>query len=186
MLIGICGAAGSGKDEVASVLVEKFGYIRNKFADPLYEMVAAMTGYTVSQLQDRRLKEKPIGWLDSKTPRQLLQTLGTDWGRTLVHSEVWIRSVQRRVERAREDGRHSVITDLRFDNEAEWVRACGGVVWRVERDVPTDVACLTPHSSESGVKDGLIDRTIVNDGTLEDLRRRVAEVCVGSGLDHIQ
>jgi cytidylate kinase len=177
MLIGICGAAGSGKDEVATVLVEKFGYIRNKFADPLYEMVAAMTGYTVSQLQDRRLKEKPIGWLDSKTPRQLLQTLGTDWGRTMVHSEVWIRSVQRRVERALEDGRYSVITDLRFDNEAEWVRNNGGVVWRVERDVPGDVACLSPHASEQGVRDELVDTVIANTGTLEQLRSHVAEVC---------
>ena len=185
MLIGICGAAGSGKDEVASVLVGEFGYIRNKFADPLYEMVAAMTGYTVSQLQDRRLKEKPISLLDSKTPRQLLQTLGTDWGRTMVHSEVWIRSVQRRVERALEDGRHSVITDLRFDNEAEWIRSLGGQVWRVDRAVPEDVACLSPHSSERGIRNDLVDRVIENGSTLEDLRRRVAEVCVGSGLPRI-
>ena len=182
MLIGICGLAGSGKDEVANVLIERHNYIRNKFADPLYEMVSAMTGYTVSQLQDRTLKEKPIGWLDSKTPRQLLQTLGTDWGREMVCSEVWIRSVAKRVERAAEDGRHSVITDLRFDNEAAWVRSVGGEVWEVVRDVPQDVACLAAHRSEAGVQDEFISRTINNAGSLDDLRRVVVQVCVDAGI----
>lgn len=182
MLIGICGAAGAGKDAIADVLVEEFGYIRNKFADPLYEMVAAMTGYTVSQLQDRRLKEKPISWLDSKTPRQLLQTLGTDWGREMVCSEVWIRSVAKRVERAADDGRDSVITDLRFDNEAAWIRSMGGEVWHVVRDVPQDVACQADHKSEAGVEHGLIDRTISNQGTLDDLRRVVAQARVDAGI----
>lgn len=174
MLIGICGVAGSGKDAAADVLVSRYGYIRNKFADPLYEMVSAMTGYTVSQLQDRTLKEKPIRWLDGKTPRELLQTLGTEWGRGMVCSDVWIRSLQKRVERALEDGRPSVITDVRFDNEARWIHTMGGEVWRVVRDVPGHLACRAHHSSEEGIEDGLIDRTIVNDGTIEDLGARVS------------
>lgn len=185
MLIGICGAAGSGKDEVASVLIEEFGYIRNKFADPLYEMAAAMTGYTVSQLQDRRLKEKPIGWLDGKTPRQLLQTLGTDWGREMVCSDVWIRSVQKRVERALEDGRFSVITDLRFDNEADWIHKMGGEVWQVCREVPREVACLADHKSEAGIASQHVDRVVVNAGTLDDLRDTVVDTAIMAGLRDI-
>lgn len=185
MLIGICGLAGSGKDAVADTLVSEFGYIRNKFADPLYEMVAAMTGYTVSQLQDRTLKEKPIGWLDSKTPRQLLQTLGTDWGREMVCSDVWIRSVAKRVERAAEDGRPSVITDLRFDNEADWIHSCGGEVWRVVRDVPRDVACQASHKSEAGVSDARVDRIIHNTGTLHDLGHFVVDLGLDAGFRDI-
>lgn len=182
MLIGICGAAGSGKDAIADTLVNDYGYIRNKFADPLYEMVSAMTGYTVSQLQDRALKEKPISWLDGKTPRQLLQTLGTDWGRELICSDVWIRSVEKRVRLALEDDRYSVITDLRFDNEAEWVHRMGGEVWRVVRDVPDAVACKSEHSSEAGVSDDLVDRTIPNNRGIEDLSHHVALICDRLGV----
>ena len=100
----------------------------------------------------------------------------------MVCSDVWIRSVAKRVERAAEDGRHSVITDLRFDNEANWVHSMGGEVWRVVRDVPQDVACLAEHKSESGVANGLIDRLIDNAGTLDDLRGVVAQACHLAGV----
>lgn len=182
MLIGICGAAGSGKDSIADTLVNDYGYIRNRFADPLYEMVSAMSGYTVNQLQDRALKEKPISWLGGKTPRQLLQTLGTDWGRELICSDVWIRSVEKRVKLALEDGRYSVITDLRFDNEAEWIHGMGGEIWRVVRDVPDSVACKSEHSSEAGVSDAAVDRTIENNGSIEQLNHRVAIICDRLGV----
>lgn len=179
MLIGICGAAGCGKDAAASVLIRERGYTLHKFAGPLYEMVSVMTGLSVEDLMDRKIKEKPLAGFGGKSPRQILQTLGTDWGRSMVASDVWIQSVAARARPLLEAGKGVVITDLRFDNEADWIRSEGGEVWRVERVVPRDVACLSPHTSEAGVDDARIDRTIRNDGTLEDLRRAVLEDAMG-------
>lgn len=168
MIIGICGAAGAGKDTVAMRLRDH-GFFRVAFADPLYDMVSAMTGLRVEELSDRDRKEQKIEWL-GKSPRQLLQSLGTEWGRQIVSEDVWILLALRTARAAS----RAVIPDVRFDNEAQAIRAAGGSVWRVVRP---GISCLDPstaqHSSERGISPELIDDVILNDGSLERLQGRV-------------
>ena len=171
MLIGLCGAAGAGKNTVASLLADADGqpFLQVSFADPLYQCVSLITGMPVEQLQDRAVKEQPIGWLDGKSPRQLLQSLGTEWGRELVCREIWVRST---MERIRGETRSVVITDVRFDNEAEAIVQAGGQVWRVVRPGASCLASdAATHPSEYGIADHLVARTVANDGTLDDLRQ---------------
>jgi hypothetical protein len=63
--------------------------------------------------------------------------------------------------------RRVVITDVRFDNEAQWVLDQGpqNRIVAVLRDVPR-----MDHSSERGVAAGLVTDTVHNDGSLEALR----------------
>jgi hypothetical protein len=173
MLIGLCGAAGSGKNTVADLLP----FAQIAFADPLYECVSTITGLPVAKLKDRDVKENVIPWL-GKSPRQLLQTLGTEWGRGTVHPEIWIRIA---MERAANHMTHNgvVITDVRFDNEAQAIIDAGGEVWRVTRPgwrcLADDAAA---HQSEAGVSDRLIARTIANSGSLYDLREQLAAATI--------
>ncbi len=168
MIIGICGAAGAGKDTVAARLEAAHGFWSLAFADPIYQMVSAMTGLPVGALRDRTAKEAllPIG----KSPRELLQSLGTEWGRNMVSEDIWIRIALERASRRL----RAVISDVRFDNEAEAILAAGGSVWRVVRP---GVGCLVgqtaSHSSERGISDRLVSVEISNDGGLDDLERRV-------------
>jgi len=168
MLIGMCGAAGSGKDTVADIL----GFERVAFADPLYEMVAIVTGMTPDEMRGRETKERTIDWL-GHSPRQLLQTLGTEWGRDTISQTIWIDTAMRRVRRLLDDGRDVVITDVRFDNEAAAVKAAGGVVWQVVRGAGGIHGLAARHSSESGVSPVLIDRVLGNWSTIERLRQTV-------------
>lgn len=167
MLIGLCGPAGAGKNTVADVL----GWRQTAFASPLYRMVAAMTGLSVQRLQDRSLKERPIEWL-GKSPRQLLQTLGTEWGRGLVADDVWIKATMHEIEPWLAAGENVCITDVRFDNEAVAIRQAGGRVIRVAR-----AGCLSgdtaSHVSEAGISPLLVDAEIDNSGGLDDLRDAV-------------
>ena len=170
MIFGLAGRAGSGKDSVAEVLRSSYGIVPMKFAQPLYEMVAVMVGCTVESLQDRTLKEIPIPAI-GKSPRELLQSIGTEWGRTFVGDDVWIKSMASRSLPLRGQGISIVITDVRFDNEADWIRRTGGAVWEVARP-RHDTGCVghaAHHASEAGIDSLLIDRTIVNDGSLGDL-----------------
>lgn len=169
MIIGICGAAGAGKDTIAMRLVEAHGYRRIAFADPLYEMLEAMTGLPAEQMRGRDAKEREIDWL-GKSPRQLLQSLGTEWGRKHVSDDVWVRLTMRKASQSP----LVAIPDVRFDNEAEAVRAAGGQVWSVARPGVTCLSASTArHSSERGISPDLVDVVIVNGGDIEQLCGRV-------------
>jgi len=88
-LIGLTGPAGSGKDTVARLLCEQHGFVQIAFADPLRAMLKAGLGLTDEHFNNREDKEAPLEWL-GKSPRQLLQTLGTEWGRRQVHPHLWL------------------------------------------------------------------------------------------------
>ena len=164
MIIGLCGAAGAGKDTVAMRLVESHGFTKLAFADPIYDAVSAITGVSVDQLKDRSRKENCLGWI-SCSPRRLLQSLGTEWGRDMIHPEIWIMSLMNRIDGTRD----VVITDVRFNNEAEAILARGGEVWRVEGRASRLDAESSGHSSEAGVADKYVSARISNAGAISDL-----------------
>ena len=180
MLIGLCGPAGAGKNTVAEFLTDSGGRtpLQMAFADPLYECISTITGLPVARLKGRDVKETVIPWL-GKSPRQMLQTLGTEWGRGTIHPEIWIRITMERAKPELAAGRVVVITDVRFDNEAQAVIDAGGEVWRVVRRgwrcLADDAAA---HQSEAGVSDHLIARTIDNSGSLDDLRVELAAATI--------
>lgn len=162
MIIGLCGLAGSGKSEVAQVLREIGGFERIAFADPLKSMLAAV-GFTHAQLYgDQKEAVMPdIG----KTPRQMMQTLGTDWGRDLVDPEIWVKLWLRKVGNSRN---HVVVDDVRFPNEIQTIHDLGGEVWRVSRPG----AAATGHESERYADSLPADLTIFNESDLYELRER--------------
>jgi hypothetical protein len=174
MLIGMCGAAGSGKDTIADIL----GFDRVAFADPLYEMVAIVTGLTPAEMRDRETKEREIDWL-GHSPRQLLQTLGTEWGRDTISQTIWIDTAMRRVRGLLEQGRSVVVTDVRFANEAAAIKAAGGVIWQVVRGQGSIKGLAARHASEAGVDALLIDRVLGNWSTIERLRQTVEAAIEG-------
>jgi hypothetical protein len=167
MIIGLCGKAGSGKDTVGGLLAGR-GFETMSFADPLYQAVSAITGLPVEQMKDRSIKETPIPWL-GKSPRELLQTLGTEWGRNTIHSELWVMRCMNRCFGIPD----VVITDVRFDNEAVAIRANGGVVVQIVRGAAGLDGETAVHASEAGVSDALIHEHIPNEGTLDDLASEV-------------
>ena len=167
-LIGIAGPARSGKDTVAEIL-RADRWITLAFADPLRRMLAA--GFGAEALQQD--KEAPIPWVD-RSYRELIQTLGTEWGRGLIREDLWIRLAERRIADMHQvsGGELDVaITDVRFENEAAWIRRSRGQVWHLRREHRPHVR---EHVSEAGVGVEPSDRIIMNNGTLEDLIQAVA------------
>lgn len=166
-LIGIAGRAGSGKTTAATMIP---GAAVVQLADPLYAGLSAMLGIPEAMLRDRAFKAATLPGI-GKSPRQLLQTLGTEWGRQAIREDIWLVMLERRIERLADEGVPVVaVADVRFENEADWVRARGGEVWHVYRDVPK----IEGHSSERGLVLHASDRLIENTGSLDDLRAAIA------------
>lgn len=160
-IIALTGLAGSGKTTAAKHLVIGHGWHRVRFAGPLKAMMKAL-GLSYREI-DGDLKEAPCALLGGKTPRHAMQTLGTEWGRDLITPDLWIRA-WRAVLSAVPPGVNVVVDDCRFPNEAEAVRAAGGVIVRVEREGAGQGAA--GHSSEGyRVETGPV---LTNNGTEQD------------------
>lgn len=141
-LVALCGPIGSGKSTAARHLCETHGYARTRFADPLKAMLRAV-GLTDRHL-DGDLKAAPCELLGGQSPRHALQTLGTEWGRDMIHPDLWTMLWLRQAQPLLDAGRRVVVDDLRFPNEAALVRVLGGCILRL--DTPT--ASRAAHASE--------------------------------------
>jgi len=145
-LIGLTGRAGAGKDTAAAHLKAAHGFTAIAFADPIRRALSAMLGLAPIMFQHPH-KEEPIS-LIGKSPRQLMQTLGTEWGRNLVHPDIWLILAEELILTCRTAGECVVVTDVRFENEAALIRSLGGSVWHVDR---SGAGTAHQHVSEAGV-----------------------------------
>jgi hypothetical protein len=170
-IVGLTGKAGAGKDTAAAMLCEAL-QARGKrtktmaFAEPIRAALMAM-GVPSSYIYERRLKETEIpGW--GASYRKLAQTLGTEWGCDQIGKDLWVRLL---ADRLVEIGMVSrlpdvvVITDVRLQNEADWIKTRLGLLVHVVRP---DVGEVRGHISEAGVQG--VDQMLRNDGDLQNLR----------------
>lgn len=110
---------------------------------------------------------------EAVTVRTLMQHIGTEWGRQQVCESIWVQHLHARVDgclqlldsEGRAHPRALVITDVRFNDEAQYVRWRGNSLWFVDRPG------LEPdgHSSEAGVDKKWLTGSIDNGGSLEEL-----------------
>lgn len=164
-LIGLAGRKRAGKDTAALALIA-MGYSPIAFAEPIKAMIAmlAAAGGTdpkdIQRMLEGDLKEVPQDIFGGKTPRHLMQTLGTEWGRRMIVDDLWIRIALADAEKT---SGGSVITDVRFPNELEAIRAAGGIIIRIERP-ERPVGEGEDHSSEILIDTLDVDHVLVNDG----------------------
>lgn len=190
-LVALCAAAGAGKDTAADMLPAR----KLAFADTLYREVAGAFGVTVEWLQRREYKETPSSMLSlrecwpkcsdflwklgidgvkaedpggdlPRSPRQILQWWG-DYRRD-QDPDYFVHGMRAVLRFCSPD---TVITDVRFPNEAAMVRQLGGQIWQIRR--PGYEAGGTGHASDTAGDEFAPDRVVVNGGSLEDLRATV-------------
>ncbi|RPJ60925.1 MAG: hypothetical protein EHM24_26825 [Acidobacteria bacterium] len=167
-LVGVLGRARSGKDTYAQRLVDTYGYTRVAFADPLKAVAYATDPTVYADGAPHRLAAlvDTVGWEAAKEHaevRRLLQHLGTAM-RDHVDPDIWLTKALRT---ARQTAGSVVITDVRFPNEAEAIKARCGTLVRIVREEPDPAA----HLSERLLDDYPTDLTIYNTGDLARFHR---------------
>jgi hypothetical protein len=163
----------SGKTTIARHLQLKYGYTIRPFAKTLKDMTS--TFLTSMGFQSHIVEDMIFGTMKDKvipslgvTPRHLMQTLGTAWGRDMVNPNVWVTA------NIQGSGDYTVIDDVRFPNEFEAIKKAGGEMWKVIR--PGNPMTADSQLGEGLMDDGLaymFDHTFVNDGDMNDLRLRI-------------
>lgn len=100
--------------------------------------------------------------------RRMLQVYATELCRSNYGEDVWVVKVEQKIHAA--GVTDVVMTDVRFASEAEWVVGNGGRIIEITRP---GVGPVNGHSSEKGLDPRFITATVANDGSLEDLARRI-------------
>jgi hypothetical protein len=114
-------------------------------------------------------------WI-GQSPRHLAQTLGTEWGRATVREDIWVRATEQLLEsQGLEANRIVVIPDVRFENEAAFVRKHGLLI-HLYRDGADGQVGIQGHASESGVIPQTTDLAITNNGSLDDLYGKLGAI----------
>jgi hypothetical protein len=161
-IIAFTGPKGVGKSTIAhKLLLSPFldTPILFSFAGPLKKMAAALLPPEAFLPKN---KEDPAWGICGKSPRFIMQTLGTEWGRKLIGETIWKDAMKSAI--GSHDG-DAIVDDLRFENEARLLIEMGAKVYRVERP---GVSYSSEHESEVPLCDSYVDGIIVN-RTSEDL-----------------
>lgn len=123
--IYLCGKAGAGKTYAAKYLMEKYGYVPTKFAYPVYGIAEHYFG----------MKEKD---------RKLLQVIGTDVGRKLIDTDIWVKRLMQDLTIAKLTAKEMnlpeplfISDDTRFPNEHKILKQHGWVGLYLE--VPDEI-----------------------------------------------
>lgn len=189
-LLGLVGATGAGKTELALRLAERDDYVRVHMGEPIKAMLAAF-GLSHDELNGpREVRSAPAALLSGRSPRYAMQTLGTDWGRRMISSHIWADALSRRLEVLIGEGVEKiVIDDLRFPEDFSVISQLDGIIVRVVRPEvsqkrsPLDYLAkswprLRPflkltgmrmaHETELHWHDAPAAFDVVNDGEIED------------------
>lgn len=172
---------GSGKSAVASHLCDNYGYTRVKFAGALKAMAVTILEEmgndpeTIERMIEGDLKELPIPGFEKSTPRSLMQTLGTDWGREAIELGLWIKLAFGKADRIIAAGGRVVIDDTRFPNEIDFIRkhwpATDVLSMCVVR--PSAGVAASDGRYEGLLNDEHFDVKILNDDTIDILRQAI-------------
>lgn len=204
------------------------GWEIRKFAYKLKQICFILTGIPVEDFEKQEVKDRFLGpeWSEGENPvysgnfgqtpsvklelassyksptvRKLLQTVGTEAMRNVIHENVWVNALfaDWKANGVDKDGFYVanvpeigiikskpnpfidskvfpkwIISDMRFENEMKAIKDHGGITIRVTR--PGWINTRDMHPSETSLDNATFDFELNNDGSIDDLIVKVREV----------
>lgn len=210
MIVGLLGFIGSGKGTAGDILKD-MGFTPVSFAKGVKDVAAEMFGWPRHLLEgdtqvSREWREQPDAFWSQEfgkhfTPRYALQLMGTEVGREVFHEDFWVIRLKKFIQE--NPNQNYVITDVRFQNELDFLHSMNGIAIEIERDVPPHWYSVAVQANrgdhkaekfmfETGVHEsewrwigGQIDHKIINSGTVDDLKNNLIRKLAssfGSGI----
>lgn len=140
------------------------------------------------------------------TPRLMLQLLGTECGRNIIHPSIWVNSLMAEYKSKLSSNNpvddldweprfiypNWIITDTRFPNELEAVKKREGITIRVNRNKSRKVFLMNAHEtintfyeehpSETALDNVEFDYEIHNNGTIPELIDKIRNILIENKL----
>ena len=181
-LIGFLGKKHRGKDTCCNYIVDTYGYRSNSFAGPLKRGIKEWFGFTNDQLYTESKEEVDNNW--GISPRETFQIIGTKLKNDIIpellpdlNEGFWIKLFDIWYERNKD--RDVVISDVRSQEEVDYIRSKGGIILKINRSECEEYEIVDSdmHETETCV-DNIKNFTmeIDNNGTLEELHLKLDNI----------
>jgi hypothetical protein len=169
MLIGCTREQLEDRDFKEKELGEEWWY----YTDSLFNSTDSEENLYSYSKYHRQLKNDLDFYIIKLTPRTLLQLLGTECGRQIIHPNIWVNALFADYDTSSNYDFNWIITDVRFPNEVQAIKDKGGIVIKINRD--SDV--VDNHSSETALDnyDGF-DFVVDNNGSIDDLTNNLIKI----------
>ena len=182
-MIGFLAKRQRGKDTACDYLVEKYGYTKRAFAYPLKKGIQEWFGFSDEQLFTEKKEEEDKNW--GVSPRHVCQVVGSEVVRDMfpkillpnIGNDFWVRRGDIWYEHNKDSHHGKVVwSDVRFQNEVDYILSKGGVVIKIDRpeldekesektDTHQSELCIDKINNYSG--------KVLNVGTLEDFYKDI-------------
>lgn len=163
MLVGITGKKFNGKDTVADYIVKEYGGNKVSLAYPVKEICRKYLGYSFDELHNPERKEEEITHFPYVTPRKAMQFVGGVFRE--LSPDVWIEYLKRNLDRKA----LNIIADVRYPNEAN---ICDIVI----RVIRPEIVANDTDKSENSLDNYNATYVLINDGTVEELYKKIDEI----------
>ena len=166
LLIGLVGRKRSGKDTLASFVQDVYPeFTIMSFADPLKQACMHAYHLTDDQLEETKDIVDPR-W--GMSPRDMMKSIGTKYFRE-EDPDQWTKNLGFRMSGME----HVIVSDVRFQNEALFLKENGGVLVHISRDLESN---YDDHVSEKTTDEIVCEYSIRNEGSLEALMDKSIEL----------
>jgi len=135
-LIGLCGFARSGKNSFSDFIIdlrieEKADLLKVMSTSFAYALRKDLDSFLLDKLNISAFTEDPK---EKEIIRPMLIAWGTDVMRDRIDKNHWINKIEEEVNNNRKNQISSIITDVRFGNELEWIRKNQGITIFIDRE----------------------------------------------------
>lgn len=156
-----------GKTAASKFLYHNKGATIESFARPIKETLRLIFGLSHEEMSDAN-KEKVVERF-GKTPREMQRVIGKNT-RDFFGNDIYVKLLNYRLQAAHSLYLNIAIDDLRFPEEAAWVRSVGGYLIKINREA----APQSNHQSETSL-DGWTDWDLIidNNDQLVDLHIKI-------------
>ena len=126
-IIGLLGHQGVGKNYIAEKILPSI------LEDVPTIVLALADHFKIDSICKYNLEyDKVFGKKDFET-RKKLQQVGTEEGRNIYGQDIWIRVLETWIKVFHSRGiKRFIISDLRFQNEVDWVKSLNGIVIKID------------------------------------------------------
>lgn len=182
-LIGITGFKRSGKDTCGLYLIDNHNYIKYSFAGALKAACSEIFMFDYEQTEGSKKEDFDARW--NINPRKVFQRFGTEIFRDSLEQffpemkhlknnfwiyrfKIWYQEQIKQNPNVR-----IVVTDVRFQNEADIIKELGGIIIKVSRK---NIMSNDKHASEINILNINADYDIKNDSTIEDYYKNLKSI----------